>query len=98
VRYSPEGVPPPVFSVEEARGRDDVDLLKTLGHRLDLERRPGFVSEGTGEAERLKTFLIGSKIDFFPESLRFCELSCAMLVMVRDDAGCYKWIQCCANR
>lgn len=91
----PKGVSPPGFSVEEVRGKDNVErlgdvvvnLLKSFPIRL-LEE-----CEAEREAERwrlLKKLLIGSATPeriFFLGSLGFCGLSFFMLV-VRDDESC----------
>ena len=101
IRYLPKGVSPPGYSVEEVRGRDNVywlgDVLVNLFKsflRL-FEECPWLpsASEWAGEMERsslglLKKLPIGSTtVDrmFFLESLGLCELSFAILTMVRDN-------------
>jgi len=102
IRYLPKGISPPRFSppgssVEGVRGRDSVDwlgdVLLGLGnfHPGFLEKGPWLLSGGAGEAEHLKTLLIESRKEFFSESLGLCELSFAMLTMVRDNE-----LSCCS--
>jgi hypothetical protein len=97
IQYLPKGISPPGFSVEGVRGRDNVDwlgdILLSLGnfHPGFLEEGPWLLSGGAGEGERLKTLLIESRKEFFSESLELCELSFAMLTMVRDNE-----LSCCS--
>ena len=97
-RYLPKGVSPPGCSVVEVRERKNVDwlgdvlvnLLKNFCLRL-FEGCPWLPSEGECEMERfglLKKLWKGSTTVermFFLETLGLCELSFAMLMMVRDN-------------
>ena len=93
----PKSISTPRFSIEEVRGRDNidylgdvlVDLLKSFRLRL-LEECPWLPpdSDGTKRWGVLKKLLIGSTTperNFFLESLGLCELSFAMLTAVKDN-------------
>ena len=94
IQYLPKGISPPGFSIEGVRGRDSVNWqgdvllgLENFHHGL-LEVYPWLLSEGPGETEPwgLLKILLTAKVEkVFLESFRFCELSFAMLTMVRDN-------------
>ena len=90
IACSPEAVSLRESTVEEAKGRDDVDwvgvvlgeLENNLGHRLQLfGEYPWLCSEGASEMGRLKMLNMLEDLD----CLELCELSFAMSIRGRSN-------------
>ena len=97
IQYLPKGISPPAFSVEGVRGKGGVDWLRDAlldlenFHHGFLEECPWLLSEGAGETDRRGLLKNLEKV-FFLESEGFCELSFAILMMVRDNE-----LSCCSQ-